>query len=95
MRSFLNSIYILLLASGLAAGQTAAQTTTAKPAAAAAKPATAKAAEKPAASGAAGLPTEATVDSFLHQQFGYEADLTLAKISSIRAFAPGSGNWPK
>lgn len=29
------------------------------------------------------LPSEATVDSFLHQQFGYQADLTW-KISSIR-----------
>jgi protein-disulfide isomerase len=83
MRSFLNSIFIFLLAGGLAAGQTA----TAKPAAA--KPAPAKAAEKPAASGAAGLPTEATVDAFLKQQFGYEADLSW-KIVSIRPSGIGS-----
>src|SRR5436305_7177082 len=29
------------------------------------------------------LPSEATVDAFLHQQFGYQADLTW-KISSIK-----------
>ena len=44
------------------------------------KPAPAKPAENAAAGG---LPTEATVDSFLHQTFGYEADLTW-KISSIK-----------
>src|ERR1700758_1936042 len=35
------------------------------------------------------LPSEATVDSFLHQQFGYQPDLTW-KISSIKPSAiPG------
>ena len=77
MRSFLNSILLVLLAGSLAAAQTA----TPKPAPA--KPAPAKAAEKPAASGAAGLPTEATVDAFMKQQFGYQADLSW-KISNIR-----------
>jgi protein-disulfide isomerase len=66
-----------LLAGSLAAAQTAA----AKPVPA--KPAPAKAAEKPAASGSEGLPTEATVDAFMKQQFGYQADLSW-KISSIR-----------
>jgi len=75
MRSFLNSIVLCLFASSLAAGQAAA----AKPSAS--KPA-AKPAEKAAAS-SSGLPTEATVDAFLKQQFGYEADLTW-KISSIK-----------
>ncbi len=70
MRSVPNLIFILLLA-GTLAGQTATP-----------KPAPAKAAEKPAAP-AASLPTEATVDAFLKQQFGYEADLSW-KISSIR-----------
>ena len=72
MRSILNSICILMLATGLAAAQTTpAKSTPTKPA------------EKPAASGSGNLPSEATVDSFLRQQFGYEADLTW-KISSIK-----------
>ena len=72
MRNFLNSIGILLLAGSLAAAQTTpAKSTPTKPA------------EKPAASGSGNLPSEATVDSFLRQQFGYEADLTW-KISSIK-----------
>jgi curli biogenesis system outer membrane secretion channel CsgG len=72
MRNFLNSILILLLAGGLAA----AQTTTAKPT-------LAKPAEKLGTHATANLPSEATVDAFLHQQFGYEPDLSW-KISSIR-----------
>lgn len=53
----------------LAGTLAAAQTTAAKPA---------------VTSGASGsLPSDATVDSFLHQMFGYQADLTW-KISSIR-----------
>ena len=72
MRNFLNSIFILLLAGSLAAAQTTpAKSTPTKPA------------EEPAASGSGNLPSEATVDSFLRQQFGYEADLTW-KISSIK-----------
>jgi protein-disulfide isomerase len=72
MRSILNSICILMLATGLAAAQTTpAKSTPTKPA------------EEPAASGSGNLPSEATVDSFLRQQFGYEADLTW-KISSIK-----------
>jgi protein-disulfide isomerase len=71
MRNFLNSIFILLLAGSLGRAQTAT------------KSAPTKAAEKPATSESAGLPSEATVDSFLHQQFGYEKDLTW-KISSIK-----------
>jgi protein-disulfide isomerase len=54
----------------LAGTLAAAQTTTAKPAHA-------------AESASGGLPTEATVDSFLHQTFGYQPDLTW-KISSIK-----------
>jgi protein-disulfide isomerase len=67
MRNFLYSISFLLLAGSLAA----AQTTPAKPAA------------KLGTHATADLPSEATVDSFLHQQFGYQADLTW-KISSIK-----------
>jgi hypothetical protein len=52
----------------LAGGLAAAQTTT--------QPA-------PAKDSTGNLPTEATVDSFLHQQFGYQSDLTW-KISGIR-----------
>jgi protein-disulfide isomerase len=54
----------------LAGSLAAAQTTTAVPA-------------KPAESASGNLPTDATVDSFLHQQFGYQANLTW-KISSIK-----------
>ena len=78
MRSFLNSILILVLLSALGA----AQTTAPKPSLVT-RP-------KPAASAtAASLPSEATVDSFLQQTFGYEKDLTW-KISSIKpAPVPG------
>jgi protein-disulfide isomerase len=77
MRTLASTVLIVLLAGSLAAAQTAA----AKPAPAKAAPA--KTTEKPAASGSEGLPTEATVDAFMKQQFGYEADLSW-KISSIR-----------
>jgi protein-disulfide isomerase len=72
MRKLVNSICILVLAGSLAA----AQTTTAK--------APSKPAEKPAADdAAANLPSEATVDSFLQQTFGYQSDLSW-KIAGIR-----------
>jgi protein-disulfide isomerase len=77
MRTLVSTILMALLVGSLVAAQTAAT----KPAPA--KPAPAKTAEKPAASGSEGLPTEATVDAFMKQQFGYEADLSW-KISSIR-----------
>ena len=80
MRTLASSILITLLAGSLATAQTAAT----KPAPAKAAPA--KAAEKLAASGSEGLPTEATVDAFMKQQFGYQADLSW-KISSIRPSA--------
>lgn len=72
MRVFINTISVLLLISTLVLGQTAPKTK------AAAKPT-----EKPGIHATADLPSEATVESFLHQQFGYQADLTW-KISSIR-----------
>lgn len=73
MRSFLKSICILCLSSTIAAQTSAA------PPAASAKP----------ASTADSLPSEATVDSFLHQQFGYEKDLTW-KITGIKpSIIPG------
>ena len=51
--------------------------------------ATAKAAEKPAASPSVKLPSEATVDSFMQQTFGYESQISW-KISSIKpAPVPG------
>jgi protein-disulfide isomerase len=78
MRSFLNSIFlpILLLTASLAAAQTspAAKTTPAD--------STAKPAAKLGTHASADLPSEATVESFLQQQFGYESDLTW-KVSSI------------
>jgi protein-disulfide isomerase len=73
MRSFANSILMLLLVSALAAGQAAAPAP-----APAAKPA-----EKPANHASANLPAESTVDAFLHQQFGYQSDLTW-NIASIK-----------
>ena len=72
MRRLLNSICILLLAGGLTVAQSKA-----------AKSSAAKPADKRAAPGSVDLPSEATVDSFLHQQFGYETDLT-CKIASIK-----------
>jgi protein-disulfide isomerase len=76
MRSFLNSICILLLVGALATAQSkSAKSTPPKPA------------EK--TSGSVNLPSEATVDSFLQQQFGYETDLTW-KISNIKpSMIPG------
>ena len=81
MRSLIaQSTVIIVLAAGLAGAQTAAPAakTTAQPA------------SKPVASTAAvNLPSEATVDSFLKQTFGYQKDLTW-KISSIKpAPVPG------
>jgi protein-disulfide isomerase len=78
MRSFLNSICLLLLAASAAAAQTPAKDT--------AKTTPAKPAEKLGTHATPDLPSEATVDSFLHETFGYQPDLTW-KISSI---APSS-----
>ncbi|HEV2717398.1 MAG TPA: thioredoxin domain-containing protein [Terriglobales bacterium] len=72
MRSFLNLICILLVAGSAAMAQnTQAQLPAAKPAA------------KLGTHATADLPSETVADSFLHQQFGYQADLTW-KISSIK-----------
>src|SRR5689334_23470933 len=74
MRNLLNLICILSLA-GILAAQTPG--TTPAPAA------------KPATTSGDNLPSETTVDSFLHQQFGYEKDLTW-KITSIKpSIIPG------
>jgi protein-disulfide isomerase len=75
MRRLLNVICLSLLAVSFAT----AQTTT--PA-----PVPAKPAAKLGTHASADLPSEATVDSFLHQQFGYQTDLTW-KISSIKPSA--------
>src|SRR5579863_7000250 len=72
MRSFLKSICIVLLAGTPAAAQHDP-----------AKTISPKSAEKTASSESGNLPSEATVDSFLHDQFGYEKDLTW-KVSSIK-----------
>jgi protein-disulfide isomerase len=75
MRSFVKVIFMLLIAT-LAAAQTS---TAAKPA------------EKPASANSVNLPSEATVDSFLQQTFGYDAQMSW-KISSIKpAPVPGLG----
>ncbi|MGH9494825.1 MAG: thioredoxin domain-containing protein [Candidatus Sulfotelmatobacter sp.] len=75
MRGLLNAIFILVLGSTILSTRFAfPQSTAAKPAATT-RPATATSGEE--------LPSEATVDSFLRQQFGYQPGLTW-KISSIR-----------
>jgi protein-disulfide isomerase len=76
MRNFLNSLLMLMLAVTLAASQT----TTAKPSLV--KPGE-KPPAKPASEANGDLPSEATVDSFMHQQFGYQPEVTW-KISSIK-----------
>ncbi len=74
MHSFLKSILLLLLICGLAA----AQSSTAP-----------KAKDKPATAPAVSLPSEATVDSFMQQTFGYEPQVSW-KISAIKpAPVPG------
>ncbi len=71
MRSILKLSWVVLLFITIAGAQTAAT----KPASAPKKEATTASSEN--------LPSEATVNSFLHEQFGYQADLTW-KISSIK-----------
>jgi len=72
----LNFIVTLMLAGSLAVAQTnASKPTLAKPGE--------KAPEKLGTHATADLPSEAVVDSFLHQQFGYQADITW-KIASIK-----------
>lgn len=80
MRFFLNLIFALAFATALAAAQTApAKPSLVKPG----EKAPEKSAEKPGTHASADLPSEATVDSFMQQQFGYEKDLSW-KIQSIR-----------
>jgi protein-disulfide isomerase len=74
MRSSIKPVLILLLTCGLATAQS---------------PNGAKPADKSAAAPAVNLPSEATVDAFLQQTFGYQAQLNW-KISSIKpAPVPG------
>jgi len=74
MRSSFRLIFIVLLAGTFLAAQNSPS---------------AKAAEKPAAEQAANLPSEAIVDAFMQQTFGYESQVTW-KISSIKpAPVPG------
>ncbi len=77
MRSFLYLICLLLLSGTLAAAQTAA---TAAPVGQIAVGHCLR----------RGLPSETTVDSFLHQQFGYQGRSGPGKVSSIKP-APGTG----
>jgi protein-disulfide isomerase len=73
MRPFLRSILILVLTGGLAAAQSSA----------------AKSPEKAPSAASVSLPSDATVDSFLEQTFGYQPQLSW-KISSIKpAPVPG------
>ena len=73
MRVLLKTISVYLLFAGtLVLGQASEKT---KPAA--------KPAEKLGTHATANLPSEATVESFLHEQFGYQSDMSW-KISSIK-----------
>ena len=74
MRFLVTPIVVLVL---LTAGLSAQTTQAAKPA---------KPAEKLGTHATADLPSEATVDSFMQQQFGYQPDVTW-KISSIKPSA--------
>jgi len=74
MRNCFNLILILVLTCTFSAAQNSAN---------------AKAAEKPTSGAAANLPSEATVDSFMRQTFGYESEVSW-KISSIKP-APVAG----
>jgi protein-disulfide isomerase len=74
MRSFFNLLFVLALLSSVIAAQDSA---------------TAKSAEKPASGSAVSLPSEATVNAFMQQTFGYETQISW-KISSIKpAPVPG------
>ena len=74
MRSSLNLILVLGLTCSLVAAQTSA---------------TAKSAEKPTPGATVNLPSEATVDAFMQQTFGYETQISW-KIASIKpAPVPG------
>ena len=74
MRSFINLVLILLLAGSLATAQTSA---------------TAKVPDSPASSAAGNLPSEATVDSFLQQTFGWDSQVSW-KVASIKpSLVPG------
>jgi protein-disulfide isomerase len=79
MRRFPKVILILLLTCAVAAAQTSTK----------AKASEAKPADKPASGATVNLPSEATVDSFMQQTFGYESQVSW-KISSIKpAPVPG------
>src|SRR6266446_5379556 len=90
MRSSLNYVLVILLTALLAVAQTATQPSAAKTA----TTPQGQVAAKPPANAATtvstpNLPSEATVDSFLQQSFGYQKDLTW-KIASIKpAPVPG------
>src|ERR1700758_3369048 len=71
MRLLLNTIFVLLTGSLVLAQ--AGQKTTPAP----------KPAEKLGTHATANLPSESTVESFLHEQFGYQSDMSW-KISSIK-----------
>jgi protein-disulfide isomerase len=77
----LRNLIPMILPVGIMAGMMAAQTAPAP----AKSPAGAAA---PAGASADGLPSEATVDSFLQQTFGYQADLSW-KIASIKPSVGG------
>ena len=89
MRSPLNYVLVILL-TALSVAQTATQPSAAKAVTKPEEQAVAKPLAKPATTvSTPNLPSEATVDSFLQQSFGYQKDLTW-KIASIKpAPVPG------
>jgi len=72
MRRFRNAAFAVMLTATFAASQTA----------------TPKLAPRPASDESVNLPSEATVDSFLHETFGYQSDVSW-KISSIKPAGVG------
>jgi len=70
MRTFVNSILVLLITAVVCLGQATSTKST-------------PSAPKPGTHATADLPSDAVVDSFLQQQFGYQSDITW-KILSIK-----------
>ena len=89
MRSYSNLNVWVVLAVSLAGAQSSSQNATKPAVKAAAQPAAKDAAKPASAAQGTNLPSEATVDSFLQQTFGYEKDVSW-KIASIKpAPVPG------
>src|SRR5512141_363825 len=80
MRTVLKLTFVLIVGISFAAGQTSPETKSTKETK---DTKSAKPADKLGTHATPDLPSEATVDSFLQQQFGYQSDMTW-KIASIK-----------